>query len=1519
MKFLSIVYTGVHDSGIAIYDSEKASFELVIAEERLSRIKKDGRFPIRSLSLVDLKGVDVLCIPHREPDDQDTIAKSLQELSFHSFKRKPRPLEKPFFPLPDDYDRRFPPLDIPIEFVDHHTAHAASAFFWSGFDDALIVTYDSGARNCPYFAGVYAGKGMDLVPVYRYPIQHLIPACDPYTDMTAYLGFTPMKHEGKITGLAAYGKPNSRCRKVLLDIIQDFHTQSLGFCIWIFPFHDAVPPELIANASVVEAAKERLAPFPKEDIAWAIQDILEERVLKMIADASEHVDSRNICLAGGLFANVKVNLRIKEMGFERIFICPLMTDDGLGVGAALEAARRRGVLRPQKLPNMFMGPGFSSASLENELLEWGLTFHRTNNIAKSIADLLVQGKVVGRFTGRMEAGPRALGNRSILYHTQDVTVNDWLNKKLQRTEFMPFAPATLAEHTSECYIQPEGAEHTAEFMTICFRCTDQMKSQSPAVVHKDGTARPQLVTKESNPDLYAILRAYHKRTGIPSIINTSFNIHEEPIICTPEDSIRAFFDSQLDVLAIGNYLVYQEENLGVRQKYEQEKTTPLEALDLAGKSLEERVLSMQDSSCFEMWEQKRWLKGYRHAYRDLRQSFVAANRELASIKEYLAEAQKTCDHFRGLQQRNQSKLKSAKRYLTMVEKDRDNIKDELESTRLHLEEAEKGRDYFKNELEFTRINLGELEKARNYLKYEMESVQEYLAEVERARDSLKDELESSRLLLAKAEKARDYFKNELESTRLNFAKNKKARDYFKDELESTWLHLEEVEKARDHYKGKMEFTYGYLEEVEKARDYFKNELESAQLHLGEMEKGNERIRYFYQKERHARLHFQASYGHVLAEINAIYNARAYFFFRLAQRSSMPFRKLFRLIKKLKNKIAAWHMVLHEERVEPAEKTLIQSQTEISKLPLIFVWDTGGISAVAFDSLLQQTLAGCQILFVTSRSKEDLSEFDAAIKVVQPLKNELQAALRTFGADLAINIRNDIKLFPLTLQKLYMAKFYRQDLPVVAIVGLHEEAAWRDNIDFEEMVFASDKVQSFSPLAVSPEFIADLPDGPLSWEDLVLASEFQEVSVLPEISYITYHVYKLFPMTFRMIERQPFQQRINRPPLDFTAIAPHLPENETVLVVTAWLPLGGAEKHLYYVLKEFRAMGYQIVIVCTEIMDFRMGDQSFRFFKDITPYIYHLDHTLPIQYWQRFLESLICKINIRKIFIQGSRFMYQILPDLKSRFPELFVIDQLFNADFKLGHIAWNCKVHPYIDLTFGAVEEVKNELEKRFPSDSVFTIHSGVEVNEKFIGRYRAIEARRKLNLPMDRIIVSFIGRISSEKNPFTFLKIARSFGNEARDPYFLMVGHGPLLNDLQEEIYRRPPSNLRFYSFLEDLHDAYAATDVVINCSHTEALPLSLIESMAHGVALIVRNVGDQSLLVHPGENGFLCESADPEEYVMFLKKVMETNGFLENAKRISWLIVKDFSREKMIEKYRQVFEQCWSTSEGSSSELSH
>jgi carbamoyltransferase len=190
-------------------------------------------------------------------------------------------------------------------------------------------------------------------------------------------------------------------------------------------------------------------------------------------------------------------------------------------------------------------------------MNYGLRYEEVKDLPKRIATILAEGKTVGRFEGRMEYGPRALGNRSILASTRDPSITKILNQKLQRNDFMPFSPATLSDKASKYYINSHKVNLSAQFMTVCLRCKPAMNATSPGTVHVDKTSRPQLVTKSSNPGLYAILKHTEKLTGVPSVINTSFNIHEEPIVCSPKDAMRVFVAAQLDYLAIDGFLVSQ--------------------------------------------------------------------------------------------------------------------------------------------------------------------------------------------------------------------------------------------------------------------------------------------------------------------------------------------------------------------------------------------------------------------------------------------------------------------------------------------------------------------------------------------------------------------------------------------------------------------------------------------------------------------------------------------------------------------------------------------------------------------------------------------------------------------------------------------------------------------------------------------------------------------------------------------------------------------------------------------------
>jgi carbamoyltransferase len=299
------------------------------------------------------------------------------------------------------------------------------------------------------------------------------------------------------------------------------------------------------------------------DISAAFQTVLEETQMATFG-ANLALSGRQktaVCLSGGTFANVKLNQRFLEhAGVDSVFVIPPMPDEGQPLGAAIGSLQRhdRSHWRPDRLPDVFLGPDFTEPQMEAAIKQANLTYTRPKDMEATVAELLHQGRIVARFAGRMEYGPRALGNRSILAQPTDPAVNDWLNKRLKRTEFMPFAPSVLDTAVDKLFTGPfRKGLYSAEFMTITFDCTPWMRQHCPAVVHVDGTARPQIVTPTSNPSYYRIIQEYEKRSGLPVVINTSFNMHEEPIVCTPADAVRSFTQGHLDVLALGPFLVTQ--------------------------------------------------------------------------------------------------------------------------------------------------------------------------------------------------------------------------------------------------------------------------------------------------------------------------------------------------------------------------------------------------------------------------------------------------------------------------------------------------------------------------------------------------------------------------------------------------------------------------------------------------------------------------------------------------------------------------------------------------------------------------------------------------------------------------------------------------------------------------------------------------------------------------------------------------------------------------------------------------
>jgi len=552
--------TDNHDSGIAIFKDGEISF--AINEERLNRDKITRQFPSMSISLA-LKSLDI------SPGDVSLIivgtritppfllrlvnkwyVKIRAHVSTFSYSVNLFYLWQallgfmPVFERIDVglsyilYKKKFKELgfNCTVKFVDHHYAHAAGAFYTSGFHDALVVTMDGMGDSRA--VTVSEGRGPHL----RYAVYNesgLSAIATFYSRITEYLGFYPLLHEGKIMALAAYGNPD-RAYHLLRRLLQ---FRDKGFNKTPFFLKQSVDSGIYHN----------LRYFSREDIAASAQRVLEEEVCKFVKYWVKKKSLPKLVLAGGIFANIKLNQKLADLKeVEDIYIFPHMGDGGLAYGAILSYTKPP----PKRIKNLFLGPDFSEKEILNILNgNRQIYYERIENIEREIGKLLANHKLIAHFSGKMEYGPRALGNRSIFYEAVDTTIKDRLNQKLKRTEFMPFAPVLQYEHRDKYFFNTHKADYTAEFLNISFNCKEETKKIYPGIIHVDNTARPQFVREENNPRMYNILKYYKMYSGYDMLINTSLNIHEEPIVCTPKDAVSAFYRAELDYLILENFIV----------------------------------------------------------------------------------------------------------------------------------------------------------------------------------------------------------------------------------------------------------------------------------------------------------------------------------------------------------------------------------------------------------------------------------------------------------------------------------------------------------------------------------------------------------------------------------------------------------------------------------------------------------------------------------------------------------------------------------------------------------------------------------------------------------------------------------------------------------------------------------------------------------------------------------------------------------------------------------------------------
>ena len=594
-----------HDSAAALIEDG----EVVAAaqEERFTRKKHDARFPVAAVDYclgkagIDLGAVDYVAFYDKPLLKFERLLETYLAFApkgYQSF-RMAMPLwlrEKLFQKdlLRKEMQRHADGFDWDsrLLFAEHHQSHAASAFYPSPFEEAVVLTMDGVGEWATTSVAIGRGGALDMVKEIHFP--HSLGLL--YSAFTYYTGFKVNSGEYKVMGLAPYGEP--RFAQLILDHLIDlkedgsfrldlsYFDYCTGLRMTSEKFHDLFggPPR-----KPEEPLTQR-----HMDLAASVQNVLEHVVLRLTRSLARETGIDNLCLAGGVALNCVANGKVLRDGaFKRIWVQPAAGDAGGALGAAY-AVYHRFCDRP-RLGNVqdlmkggYLGPEFGQAEIERRLTQAGAKFEvlSDGDLIGSTAAALEEGKAVGWFQGRMEFGPRALGNRSILGDARSKTMQSVLNLKVKyRESFRPFAPSVLREDVSDWFELDEDSPYMLIVADVVEKRRRHMteseqalfgieklnvpRSEIPAVTHVDYSARIQTVHEETNPRYHALISAFKARTGCPVIVNTSFNVRGEPLVCTPEDAFRCFMGTEIEVLAAGNCLLRKEDqNPALKTRYE---------------------------------------------------------------------------------------------------------------------------------------------------------------------------------------------------------------------------------------------------------------------------------------------------------------------------------------------------------------------------------------------------------------------------------------------------------------------------------------------------------------------------------------------------------------------------------------------------------------------------------------------------------------------------------------------------------------------------------------------------------------------------------------------------------------------------------------------------------------------------------------------------------------------------------------------------------------------------------------
>ncbi|MCP1854382.1 carbamoyltransferase [Bradyrhizobium sp. USDA 4541] len=516
-----------------------------VEEERLNRVKHSNKLPSNSIRYclstagVGLGEIDRIAFYATEA----YCNTMLERLSVS----KPVPLDAKLLMrqlLAREFDAEIDPSRL--SFVNHHEAHAMSAFAMSGFEQSLIFTIDGSGD---FLSGSLAvGSGIEIAQLASFPERNSLGLL--YLETIRYLGYG-LFDEYKVMGLAPYGDP-APYRELFAQFYELLDKG--GYRVHL----DRIAPALVRHIEV----RRKGMPFTQQhrDVSASLQEALERIVFHILRHHREATGMTRLCLAGGVAHNCTLNGKLLYSGlFDDIFVQPAAHDAGCALGAALIVSNELGRPAPrERLSGVYWGPDLGNEqAIERELNAWSghLDIQRSDDIASSAADWMANGAVIGWVQGRSEFGPRALGNRSILADPRPTDNKNRINEMVKKREsYRPFAPSVLVEDASEFFELPGGTRELP-FMNFVVRVREAQRSVLGAITHVDGTARLQTVSRETNPAYWDLINAFKKRTGIPILLNTSFNNNAEPIVDSVSDAIVTFLTTDLDGLVVGPFLV----------------------------------------------------------------------------------------------------------------------------------------------------------------------------------------------------------------------------------------------------------------------------------------------------------------------------------------------------------------------------------------------------------------------------------------------------------------------------------------------------------------------------------------------------------------------------------------------------------------------------------------------------------------------------------------------------------------------------------------------------------------------------------------------------------------------------------------------------------------------------------------------------------------------------------------------------------------------------------------------------